>query len=658
MEESRGETKELEVKIPTCVDSALRDKSLSSRRKLRLGIMAAIAILWSFFHIYTSYFGIMEAWRHRSLTLSFVLILSFLYYPSKAKNLKSLKGVLLFVLDNLGIILSLIVIAYMWFGYDGIIDREGMPNTNDLIFGGLTVFLVMEITRRTVGYGMTVLSLCFVLYMLFGYLIPGDMGIPKIDLAKFIDTMFNSTYGLFGIIMGAMSTVVIIFVIFGGFLSFSKVGDFFIRFSYGLTGHRVGGPAKVAVVASGFMGMVSGAAASNVVTTGAFTIPLMKRVGYKPEFAGAVEASASMGGQIMPPVMGAAAFIIAEQLRIPYIKLCFYALVPAILHFVAVGMMVHYEARRKNLLTLSKKELPDVLGIVKSEGYLILPVITIVVFLVLGYTPQTAGFWSIITILLVTIFKKSTRMRWDTILSAMETGAKNAISITAVCACAGIIVGAVIMTGLGLKLSRLVLLASGGYPLLGLFFVMIASLILGMGMTTVSAYVILAVLAVPALVKMGFLPLAAHMFVFYFAIVSNVTPPVAIAAYAAAGIAQGNPFKTAIEGFRISLCVFTLPYIFALNPGLLMQGSAFQIAEAIVSATLGILVLTSTLQGWMFVRMNNFVRLLTGIAAFGFLFPNIFCSLGGVVLLSATVLIQWRTKVRAESERSTAALSV
>lgn len=642
MGKTSEELKGLEIKIPTYVDAVVHGKNISPRKKIRLAVTAAIAILWSFFHIYTSYFGILEAWRHRSVTLSFVLVLTFLYYPTKTKNWKSFRGVLLSILDQFGIALSLAAIGYMWFGYEGIIDREGMPNTYDLIFGGLTVLLVIEITRRTVGYGMAVLSSCFIVYMLLGHLIPGDMGIPPIDFMKFIDTMFNSTYGLFGIIMGAMSTVVIIFVIFGGFLSFSRVGDFFIRFAYGWTGHRVGGPAKVAVVASGFMGMVSGAAASNVVTTGAFTIPLMKRVGYNPEFAGAVEASASMGGQIMPPVMGAAAFIIAEQLRIPYINLCLYALIPAVLHFVAIGMMVHYEARKKNLPTLSKGELPDVIGLFKREGYLVLPVITIVLFLVMGYTPQTAGFWSIVTILIVTVFKKSSRMKWDVILSAMETGAKNAISITAVCACAGIIVGAVVMTGMGLKLSRLVLLASGGYPLLGLFFVMIASLILGMGMTTVSAYVILAVLAVPALVKMGIMPLAAHMFVFYFAIISNVTPPVAIAAYAAAGISQGNPFKTGVEGFRISLGVFTIPYIFAINPALLMQGSVLQIAEAVVSASLGIWALTSALQGWMFTRMKHFVRLITAAAALGFLFPNVLYSALGAILVIFAVLIQWR----------------
>jgi TRAP transporter 4TM/12TM fusion protein len=400
----------------------------------------------------------------------------------------------------------------------------------------------------------------------------------------------------------------------------------------------------VAVVASAFMGMVSGAAASNVVTTGAFTIPLMKRAGYRPEFAGAVEAAASMGGQIMPPIMGAAAFIIAEQLRLPYFKLCLFALAPAVLHFVAVGMMVHYQARRENLPTLSRKELPNPWTILRGESYLVLPVLTIIFFLLMGYTPQAAGFWSIISVLVVTAFRRSTRMRWDTILSAMEAGARNAISITAVCACAGIIVGAVIMTGLGLKLTRLVLLASGGYAVLGLFFVMIASLVLGMGMTTVSAYVILAVLGVPALVQMGITPLAAHMFVFYFAIISNVTPPVAIASYAAAGIAQANPFKTGMEGLRISLGVFLIPFVFAMNPSLLLQGSPLSVLEAVVSAVLGILCLTSAVQGWIVVRLSAPLRALLGLSSLMFLYPDFYASTLGALILAGVLAVQLKTQ--------------
>ncbi len=644
MEKTDQKKHSFAIKTPTYTDTVLHDKSISTKKRVKCGIIAAIAIIWALFHVYTSHFGILEAWRHRSLTVTFVLLLSFLYYPSKGRNLSSWRGVIQFLYDNLCLIFSLILGAYMWFGYEGIIDREGMPNTNDLFFGGIAIFLVLEATRRTVGKGMAILATCFILYMLFGHFIPGTIGLPKLDYSKVVDTMFNTTYGIFGLIIGVMSTFIIIFVIFGGFLVHSQAGNFFIELSYALTGHKVGGPAKVAVVASGFMGMVSGAAAANVVTTGAFTIPLMKRVGYRPEFAGAVEASASMGGQFMPPIMGAAAFIIAEHLRIPYVNLCFYALTAALLHFFAVGMMVHFEAQKRNLPHLPKEELPNPWEIMRSQGYLLLPVIIIIFLLVRGYTPQTAGFWAIISVVALTAIKKKTRMKWDVILAALETGARNAISITAVCACAGIIVGAVIMTGMGLKISRLVLEVSGGYVILGLMLIMFASIILGMGMTTVSAYVILAVLAVPALVKMGVIPLAAHMFVFYFAIFSNVTPPVAISAYAAAGIAQGNPFRTSVEGFRICLGTLLIPYMFVFGPSLLMQGTTLNVAQSVVTAFIGILCLTAALQGWMFVRMNNAVRMMTGIAALLLVYPHVLYSLVGIVLFVVIVLIQRRQK--------------
>jgi TRAP transporter 4TM/12TM fusion protein len=638
----------LKVKTPSFIDSALHDKSLSGKKRIKLGLIASIAIIWAAFHVYTSYFGVLEAWRHRAVTLTFMLVLAFLYYPSKQRGTGSLRGLFLLIYDNIGIVLSIMLGAYMWFAYDGIIDREGMPNQNDLVFGGIAIWLVLEVARRTVGSGMAILASCFILYMLFGYLLPGTLGLPYIGYSKVIDTMFNSTYGIFGLIMGVMATFIIIFVIFGGFLVHSKAGDFFIKLSFALTGHRVGGPAKVAVVASGFMGMVSGAAAANVATTGAFTIPLMKRVGYKPEFAGAVEASSSMGGQFMPPIMGAAAFIIAEQLRIPYGRLCLYALIPALLHFFAVYMMVHFRAQKRNLPLLSKAELPNPWEIMKSQGHLLLPVIIIVGLLVTGYTPQASGFWAIVSVLVLTGLKKNTRMRWDKILSALETGAKNSISITAVCACAGLIVGSVIMTGLGLKICRLVLAASQGYTLLGLILIMFASIVLGMGMTTVSAYVILAVLAVPALIQMGVSDLAAHMFVFYFAIFSNVTPPVAISSYAAAGIAGGDPFKTSIEAFRICLGTMLMPFMFAYGPGLLGQGSVFNIVQNSVTAFVGIYCLTAALSGWMFTEMKFRMQIVTGAVALLLVVPNFNISIVGLALFGLILFFQAKKKSLAQ----------
>lgn len=614
--------------------------------KFKYLIISLIAVSWSIFHIYTSYFGVLEAWRHRSVTLSFLLMLGFLCYPLKNKSLSNIKGIITHVVDAIMIILTIMLIGYTQVDYINIIYREGMPNTNDLIFGGITILLIVEITRRTVGYGMAVLSLAFLLYMLYGYYLPGPMGLPPISYVTVVDTMFNSTYGIFGLVLGVMSTIIMIFVIFGGFILYSKVGDFFIQLAYAVTGHYSGGPAKVSIFASGIMGMLSGAAAANVVTTGVFTIPLMKKVGYRAEFAGAVEAASSMGGQFLPPIMGAAAFIIAEQLRLPYIHLCLYALLPALLHFFAVFMMVHNRAKAKALPTMSKEELPNKIDLLKRYGHLLLPIIIIISALVAGYTPQRSGFWAIISVVALTSIRSSTRMNWHKLLSALEVGARNAIPIAAVCACAGIIVGTVTMTGLGLKISRLVLELSGGFTIIGLILIMCASIILGMGMTTVSAYVILAILAVPALVDMGIMPIAAHLFVFYFAIFSNVTPPVAISSYAAAGISGGNAFQTSIEGFKICLGTLLLPYMFTLGPGLLMHGSPYDIIHTLVTAVIGITCLAASLQGYMITNMSMILRIVCLFAALLLVFPYVYPGIIGIFMFILIVTIQHYIKKR------------
>ncbi|MCB2225892.1 MAG: TRAP transporter permease [Desulfarculaceae bacterium] len=599
-----------------------------------------MAIAWAFFHVYTSYFGILEAWLHRAITFTFCATLAFLYFPTKGRNSNSPKKWILLVYDNIWLVATLALGGYMYFAYEGIIDRLGIPDLNDQIFGWIAIIVTLEITRRTVGNGMAILALCFLLYVIFGHYIPGPMGIPKISEIKIIDTMFNSTFGVFSIILGVMSTFIMIFVIFGAFLMRSEAGKFFINISYALTGHRIGGPAKVSVVASGFMGMVSGAAASNVVTTGTFTIPLMKKVGYSPEFAGAVESGASMGGQFMPPIMGTAAFLIAEHLRMPYIDLCLYALTPALLHFLAIGVMVHFEAQRHHMAVIPRDQLENPWDIVKRQGHLILPVFVIIFFLVSGYTPQKAGFWAILSVLVLTATKKQTRMKWTTILAALETGARNAIGITAVCACSGIIVGSVVMTGLGLKLSRLVLEASAGNIMLGLFFIMIASMILGMGMTTISAYVILGVLGVPALEQMGVHPLAAHLFVFYFAIFSNVTPPVAVTAYAAASVSGGDPLKTALTGFKVCMATLLIPYMFVFSTGILLQGSLWEITTSISFAVVSVIALASTLQGWIVVRLNLMTRLMAGASAVMLVVPYFAVQVIGLLLFGCVLFIQ------------------
>jgi TRAP transporter 4TM/12TM fusion protein len=623
-------------------DSAFEQIVDSKGKNMNWGKLVPVAVIgisMSLFHMYTAGFGILPAWEQRSVLLSFVLLLIPFYFPFKAK-LKPLR----LVVDAIYLLAAVTAVIYIMLGYPEIIYRVGSPNTADLIIGSLVVILVLEGVRRTVGKAMTILVAIFIAYVFLGAYIPGTLGHPGFSFSTAIDNYFNSTFGVFGLILGAMSNYIIIFIIFGAFLAKSHAGKFFIETAYALTGSNTGGPAKVAVLASGMMGMISGAAVSNVVTTGSLTIPLMKRVGYKPHFAGAVEVSASAGGQLLPPVMGAAAFIIAANLQIPYIELCLIALIPAILHYVAIFLMVHFEAKKNNLEGIPKEELPDKKTVFKEGWFLLIPIALIIGLLILGYSPQFAGFYSIISVVLVSMFRKKTRMDWKNVIGALEIGAKNSVSITVICAAAGILIGSITLTGLGLKFSSIVFDLTGGILLIALILAMITSILLGMGMPTVSAYVLLAVLGVPALSQLGIEPIAAHMFVFYFAIMSNVTPPVAVGAYAAAAIAKSNPNKTGLLGLKLCLGTFIIPYMFVYGPALLMQGTGSEVVLAAITALTGIFALTSALQGWMLTRMTRIQRVLGVISALLLIHTGWITDTIGVTFLLIGVASQWKNR--------------
>ncbi|RXT02374.1 TRAP transporter permease [Ammoniphilus sp. CFH 90114] len=615
-----------------------------SMRKKVFPIMI-LAISMALFHVYTSAFGILEAWQQRSVTVSFVLLLVPFLFPFKHTSTPFARFI-----DAAYFLGAAVAIGYVFTAYPEITYREGEPNQADIFFGSLLVLLILEGTRRAVGKAMAILVSLLIAYVFLGKYVPGTLGHPGFTVEKAIDTYFNSTFGMFGLIMGAMSNYIIMFIIFGAFLSKSHAGQFFIKIAYALTGSKVGGPAKVAVLASGLMGMISGNAVSNVVTTGTLTIPLMKKVGYKGHFAGAVEAAASAGGQIMPPIMGAAAFIIASNLQLPYIQLCLFALVPGVLHFVAIYFMVHFEAKKHNLTGLPKDQLPNVKKVFKEGWFLFLPIILIIGMLVMGYSPQIAGVYSLVSIIVVSMFRRKTRMTWKQVIGSLEIGARNSVSIAIICAAAGILIGSINLTGLGMKFSSLVLGVTGENLLISLVFIMIASIILGMGMPTVSAYVILSVLGVPALVKLGVNPIAAHLFVFYFAIMSNLTPPVAVGAYAAAALAQSDPSKTGFTGLKISLGTFLIPFIFVYGPALLMQGSVPSIVLAVITAFIGIYSFTAGMQGFMLVRMTKMERAMAIIGALTLIIPGLWTDVLGIALFTLTGLIQYRNKKSNESQ--------
>jgi TRAP transporter 4TM/12TM fusion protein len=567
------------------------------------------AVIMSLFHLYTGGFGSLDPWSQRVIHLTLGLVIAFLNYPLiKGKNL----GILDIVLAILSILSGLYVIVNM----DAIVDRAGMPNKWDVFFGVVMIVLVLEMTRRVIGLPLVVVSIVFLLYAYLGPYLPPFIAHKGYDFQRIAAHMYTTLEGIFGVPIGVSATFVILFVIFGAFLEATKTGDFFINLANSIAGKAAGGPAKVAVISSGFFGTISGSAVANVVGTGTYTIPLMKRTGYQPHFAGAVEAVASSGGQLMPPVMGAAAFVISEMTGISYLRICVAALIPAILYYTGLFTAVHLEAKRVGLRGLTDEEVPRLVQTLKSQGYLAISALVLVYFLAVKLTsPSYAAFWGIITAILLSFVKKETRLGLRGFLRALEAGAKGALSVVAACAAAGIVVGVVTLTGLGLKFSGMVLSLSHGNIYLTLFFTMIASLVLGMGLPTTAAYIICAILAVPALKNLGVNVLAAHLFVFYFSIISAITPPVALAAYAGAGIAKSDPMKTGWTACRIGLAAFIIPYIFVFNPSLLMQGKAFEILWVTFTAFIGTSLLACSTIGWFLTHLKIWERVLVFISA-------------------------------------------
>ncbi|MBU4370986.1 MAG: TRAP transporter permease, partial [Proteobacteria bacterium] len=526
----------------------------------------------------------------------------------------------------------------------------GAATDADLVLGALIILLVLECTRRLMGWALPMITVVALCYTLLGDRIPGLWGHFPLDLEQIISYQFLTTEGLFGIPLGVSASFIFVFIMFGAFLVSSGTGEFFINFANALAGHLRGGPAKVAVVSSAFFGTISGSAVANVVSTGSFTIPLMKKIGYRPVFAGAVESVSSTGGQFMPPVMGAGAFIMADMLGVPYLDVCKAAIIPGVLYFFALFWMVHLEALKTGLRGLSRDELPQFWPVVKGGGHLMIPAFLLVTFLIMGYSPMKSGLWAIIAVWVVSFLKKSTRMNLTSVLNAMEKGARGCLEVALACACAGIVIGCITQTGLGLKFSGLVITAAGGNLILTLVFVMAASLVLGMGLTTSAAYILTVILGGPVLVGLGIHPLAAHMFVFYYACLSCITPPVALAAFAAASIANSKPFATGFESMRLAAVAYLVPYFFVYSPVLIWKGSAEQILLATLTATLGTVALGSGIMGYFLNRLNWGFRILLLVAGLGLIKPGLVTDIFGAIVLGGLYLYQrWQAKSSAEA---------
>ncbi len=531
--------------------------------------------------------------------------------------------------------------AYMIINFRDLVGRAAMYTELDIIVGVIGILALMEVCRRVVGLPILIVVACFLLYAYFGNYIPGDFGHRGFKIPRIVGHLFYNTEGVIGTPLGVASTFIVLFIIFGAFLEKTGVGKFFIDVANSIAGKSTGGPAKVAVIASALQGMISGSSVANTVGSGSFTIPMMKKTGYKPEFAAAVEAVASTGGQIMPPIMGAAAFLMAEMIGVPYSNIVIAAILPALLYFTGVWLMIHFEAKKLGLKGLPAAEVPNFFKLMFTDGYLLLPLVVLVGFLMTGSTPSRSAVFAIGTAILVSLFKKQHRISVQGFFDALENGAKNTIGIALACSVAGMIVGVVTLTGVGLKLATNLLAMSGGIPVIALFFTMIACIVLGMGVPTTATYVIMATITAPIVVRLGIPALAAHMFVFYFGIVADITPPVALAAYAGSAIAKSDPFKTGVTATRIAITAFLIPYIFALNPSLLLlDTSVIEVISIVFTSFMGMIGIASAMEGYMLVRMAKWERFIAFPAGLLLIIPGLVTDLIGVAAIAVVFIIQ------------------
>jgi TRAP transporter 4TM/12TM fusion protein len=585
----------------------------------------------SLYHLYVAFFGAPDAQIFRTTHIAFALVMAFLMSPAFPRK-DGTPG----LADILMVVASLFACGYQFWAKDYIDNRMIYVDdlvTGDWVFGTLMLVLLLESTRRLMGLVLPITALVFVAYAV---LIHGT------QLGPLLEQLYLTTDGILGIPVSVSATYVVLFILFGSFVERTGTGKLFMDFAMALTGHTAGGPAKVACITSAMFGTVSGSAVANVMTTGTFSIPLMKRIGYRPAFAGAVEAVASTGGQIMPPIMGAAAFVMAEFLGIAYIEVAKYALIPAVLYFGAVFMAVHFEARRVGMVGLPKSELPSLKDTLTNHGHLFIPLVVIVGVLIAGFSAPFAALCGIFSVFPTIMLRKSSRQHLNpkNILEALVDGAKNAVGVALACGCAGIVIGVIALTGLGIEFTSFVLGVSQNSLVVALFFTMLAGIILGMGMPTTPAYIMQVALLVPAVVKLGVTVEAAHMFVFYFAILSAITPPVALAVYAANGLSGAGLWESGLAAVKLGLTGYIIPFMFVFGPSLLLIGAWSTIALTTVSAVCGVVLLAAGLHGYFITHASMWQRVLMVAAAFCLIKPGIYTDLAGAALAAIVIIGQ------------------
>ncbi|GAK11800.1 TRAP transporter permease [Geomicrobium sp. JCM 19039] len=607
-------------------------------------IAAIIGISLTSFHLYTGLRGTFGSLMQGAVHLGSGLALIYILYPINRRASKKI-GVPFY--DAILALASLYCCFYIVWNYDYLTSAVLFGfSTHDQIVALAAILLLLEATRRAVGMPIVIIAVLAMLYGVYGsasWL--GVFSHPGFTWESMATRLFFTTESIFGTPIQVSSTFIYLFLLFGVLLVRTNIGQFFNDIAFRLTGRYTGGTAKAAVVASGMQGMVTGSSVANTVGSGSFTIPMMKRAGFKPEFAGAAEASASTGGQIMPPIMGAAAFIMAGYVGIPYSELIIYALIPALLYFLGVFLGVHFEAKKQGIVGLPVSELPTFRSFITRMD-MILPLVTIIGLMLIGYTPTYAALWGILAAFVISLLRKETRPTLLGTLDIMEKAARTAVPVIAACATAGIIVGIVVFTGLGGVLARGILVLASGNFFLVLFLTMVACIILGMGLPTTANYVVTATVAAPAILLFDVEPIAAHMFVFYFGIVADITPPVCLAAYAGAGIARGNPMRTGVTAFKLAIAAFIIPYVFVMNPVLLLQDWTFAtLLPPLITAIIGMVAISAAIMNFFVDRtkiLERFALVTGGIMA---VYPNdIWISLGGIGIIAIVGLIQYFRK--------------
>jgi TRAP transporter 4TM/12TM fusion protein len=624
----------------SAVDWLLRQR-FSSQTAVA-GAIVALSTALSFLHFYSTYFGQAEPHVHRSTHLAFMLVLAFLFFPlgrrSWREPLRWTSAV-----DMLCIGIAIAAQVYTLAYIDHFLDPAYSAAQLDVVLGTLLILVTLEATRRAVGLGLALTAAFFLVQTWqadkFFWIFYG----PPTPWRTMMERLFGGEDGLYGIPMAIMSSILILFILFSAFLSLTGIGDFFVKLATGLAGRLTGGPAKVSVFSSALLGTISGSGVANVLMDGVFTIPMMKRTGYGAAFAAAVEATASIGGQIMPPIMAAAAFIMADFVGIPFRSVALAAAIPAILYFYCVFITVHLEAKKLGLRPLPRDELPSVPRLLARDGYLLLPIAAIVYFLYQGYSEETAGLMAILVTVAISFLRRQSALTPVKILKAFESGAQVAVTVAMAVAAAGLIIGCLFLSGIGMKFSYMLMTLSGGQLWLALIYTTIAAFLLGLSLPTTAVYLTLAIIVAPGLVHMGVPKLAAHMFIFYMGVTSDLTPPTCISPFAAAGIAGANPMRTALQAMRLGIVLYIVPFMFVYAPALLMMGSAAEVLLAAATALVGVTSLAIGLQGWLVARATLLERVLFGAAALLLIVPGLYTDLAGLGVMALGVICHlWR----------------